>query len=56
MILADNQLNISADSREHLTCEHCRVARSEAFDVVSNVGQEFRRCRGHVDRALDPEG
>ena len=32
------------------------VVRPEALDAVTNVGQEYLRCRGHVGRALAPEG
>ena len=47
---------IPADRREHLIREVRPVVRSEAFDSVPDVGQEFRRCRGHIDRTLAPEG
>ena len=42
--------------RQHLIRELRPVVRSEAFDDVPDVGQNFRRCRGHVDGALAPEG
>ena len=47
---------IPAARREHLIRELCPVVRSKAFDGVPDVGQNFRRCRGHVDRAFSPEG
>ena len=42
--------------RERLVHELGAVVRSEAFDGVNNVGQEFRRYRRHVDRILASEG
>ena len=46
---------ILADRREHLVRELGPVVRSEAIGGVTDFGQEIRRCRGHVDRALAPE-
>ena len=47
---------IPANCRKHLIRELRPVVRSEAFDGVMDIGQEFRRCRGHIDRTLAPEG
>ena len=47
---------IPKDRREPIVHELGPVVRSEAFKSVTDVGQEFRRCRGHLDRTLVPEG
>ena len=39
-------------SSRRLIRELRSVVRSEAFDGVPDVGQEFHRCRGHIDRTL----
>ena len=54
VLMADDR--IPAARREHLIRELRPVVRSEAFYGVPDFGQNFRHCRGHVDRALAPEG
>ena len=47
---------IPADRGEHFTRELSPVVRSEAFEGVPDVGLECRRCHGHTDRTVAPEG
>ena len=47
---------IPEDRHDELIHELGSFVPSEAFDDVTDVGQEFRRCRGHVDLAPAPEG
>ena len=49
-------LLVAAQPRKSLVDELGAVVRSEALDAVTNAGQEYLRCRGHVGRALAPEG
>lgn len=42
--------------RERLVHELFHVVRLKASDGVTDAGQEFRRCRGYVDRTHALEG
>ena len=45
-----------AQARDGLVNKHGAVVCREAFDADTDVGQEFLRRRGHVGRALAPQG